>query len=79
MPRDGTMPAPQPQPEPQPPPTREQVLANLRQQNFAHFVEQIISVEADKIMLANELLTVRRRVAELERQLAGAPATVEPQ
>lgn len=78
MPRDGTMPAPKQRPER--PPTREEILANIRQANSGHLIEQVISLEADKAVLMNELVAARQRVAELEHQLAtveaelGAPA-----
>lgn len=71
MPRDGTLPAPQP-PKP---PSREEIIANIRQQNSGHLVEQVINLEADKAVLANELSLARRRIADLERQLA----PVEPE
>lgn len=66
MPRDGIMPAPQP-PKP---PSREEIIASIRQQNSGHLVEQVINLEADKAVLLNELTVARRRIAELERQLA---------
>lgn len=71
MPRDGTMPAP-------PllkPPSREEIIASIRQSNSGHLVEQVINLEADKAVLANELSLARRRIADLERQLA----PVEPE
>jgi hypothetical protein len=55
------------------PPTREEILANIRQQNSGHLIEQIISLEADKAVLINELVTARRRISELE-----GPKLVEP-
>lgn len=61
MPRDGAL----------QPPTREEILANIRQQNSGHLVEQIISLEADKAMLSNEIVLLRQRIAQLE-------STVEP-
>lgn len=70
--RDGTMPAPQP-PRPERTPSREEILANIRQQNNGHLIEQIISLEADKTVLINELVAARRRIAELEK-----PQLVEP-
>lgn len=65
MPRDGTPSAPKL-------PTREEILAQLRQQNSGHLIEQIINLEADKAVLMNEIVILRRRLAEIER------ATVEP-
>lgn len=80
MPRDGTIPVPRPpQPEPPRPPTREEILANIRQQNSGHLVEQVINLEADKAVLTNELTVARRRIAELERAEAERlTAMVEP-
>ena len=63
MPRDGTMPAPQPQPAP---PSREQVIEHQRNTLSARLMDMEI-----------EVLLLRSRNAELERQLA--PAAVEPQ
>lgn len=74
MPRDGTLPSQPPQPPKLP--TREEILANIRQQNSGHLVEQVISLEADKAVLTNENVLLRRRVAELE---AALPAPVEPE
>lgn len=67
MPRDGTLPQPPTEPRQ---PTREEILHQIRQQNSGHLIEQVISLEADKIVLTNECATLRRRVAELEKQLA---------
>lgn len=70
MPRDGTF---QQQPPRPASPTREEILAHIRQQNSGHLIEQIISLEADKAVLMNELAAARRRIAELEQ-----PALAEP-
>lgn len=70
-------PAPQP-PAPRPP-TREEIIANIRQQNSGHLIEQIIELEADKAVLVNELITAKRRIKELETKLSAASIeTVEP-
>lgn len=65
MPRDGTIPQKPPQP-----PSREEIIANIRQQNSGHLIEQVINLEADKAVLTNELVLLRRRIAELEREAA---------
>lgn len=72
MPRDGMLPQ-QPPPQ-QRQPTRDEILANIRQQNSGHLIEQIISLEADKAVLINELVAARKRIAELE----AAGITIEP-
>lgn len=66
MPRDGTLPTP----PPPKPPSREEIIASIRQSNSGHLVEQVINLEADKAVLMNELSLARRRIADLERQLA---------
>lgn len=57
------------------PPTREQILAQIRQQNSGHLIEQIIELEADKADLTNRLAAALRRVAELERDRVTAEPT----
>lgn len=69
----GELPRPQP-PRPERTPTRDEILAQIRQANSGHLIEQVINLEADKAVLMNELAAARRRIAELEAQ----PATVEP-
>lgn len=68
MPFDGTRQQPPPKM-----PTRDEIIAQIRQQNSGHLVEQIISLEADKAVLINELVAARKRIAELE-----GPKLVEP-
>lgn len=76
MPRDGN---------PQVP-TRDEIIANIRQQNSGHLIEQIIGLEADKVVLMNEVRVLQLRVRELEQQLSdfsdqstvGKTETVEP-
>lgn len=57
-------------------PTREEILANIRERNSGHLIEQIIGLEADKVMLGNEIRFLRFRIEELEREL-GEFKTVE--
>lgn len=71
MPRDGTL----PQPPQRPAPTREEILAHIRLQNSGHLIEQVIGLEADKAVLMNELVAAKRRIAELEKQLAPVEPT----
>lgn len=64
MPRDGNTALPQP-PE-QLPPTRQQIELNQRNTIAAQWLDG----EVDKAVLQNELIAARRRIAELEAQLA---------
>jgi hypothetical protein len=63
------------QPPPAPLPTREQIIAGIRQQNSGHLIEQVINLEADKAVLSNQVIALRQRIAELEREIATVETT----
>jgi len=66
MPRDGNLPSNSQMPQAPRQPTREELVLGQRNQ----MVTQLLDAEADKALLVNEVVTLRRRVAELEKQLA---------
>lgn len=69
MPRDGAL----------QPPTREEIIANIRQQSIANFIEQIINLEADKAMLTNDNVLLRQRIAQLESTIEAINANAAHQ
>ena len=58
-------------------PTRDEIIANIRMQNSGHLIEQIINLEADKIVLANEISRLVRKIKEFEERIGGANVNFE--
>jgi hypothetical protein len=73
VPRDGTLPNKPPMPPAPKPPTREELVLGQRNQ----MVAQLLDAEADKAMMMTELVVLRRRIAELEKQLAPVEPTAD--